>query len=341
MNKQNGNKSLGISAVVASYDARSRDLLIQFSKYKLWEPFLMNDINSQFCVQVISINDVIRSENLEAKLTEFGLKFQISPGVTPREIDFRNGLLHSAFLSKLIITRDLRIGEVGCSLAHRNALMNFINSDQKFGFVFEDDAEIIANFNFDTLMELLDSNRPIIIALGWIPGFAIAKNPQIQSNNELIELITAPTCTFAYAINRPAAKLIINTNEKVIDVADWPIYVLNKTTFYSTHTPWVTANHDPEFSTIGERLTPNLNSPMRVLVSRIRLASSLVTLMLLSKTNKLKVSPKQIMHRLIIQPMLYEYGLSQVDKESTTNEVMPLPSKFQKFGLAPFRWTRF
>lgn len=300
----------------------------------------MSDAKSPFSVQIISINDVIRGENLEAKLTEFGMEFYLSPGVVPDELEFYDGLLHSAFLSKLIMGRDLRIGEVGCALAHRNALTNFLNSDHKFGFIFEDDAEVIADFNFDIIMKLLDSSLPIIISLGWAPGYAIAKNPEVHLNDEPIELSTPPTATFAYATNRPAAKLIVSVHERIIDHADWPIYSLNKVNFYATHTPWVTSNHDPKFSTIGERPAPILNSRMSILVSQIRLVVSLVTLLLLSKTNKLKVSPKQIVHRLLIQHMLYEFGLSQVGNESTTNEVTSLPSKFQRFGLVPSRWTR-
>ena len=290
----------------------------------------MSDINSLFFVQIISTENIVRSKNLESKLTELGLKFQISPGVRPNENDFHDGLLHSAFLSNLIGLRKMQIGEVGCALAHRNAIRNFLNSDQKFGFIFEDDAEVIADFDFDLIMKLLDSNLPIIIALGWIPGFAIAKSPQVHLNDDLIELVTSPTCAFAYAINRPAAKFIVSTHERIIDFADWPIYMLNKVNFYTTNAPWVTANHDPKFSTIGERSTPFSGSPMSVLVSQIRLAISLVTLMILSTTNKLKVSPNQIVHRLLIRGLLYKYGISQVSKSSTINEVIPFPLKFTK-----------
>jgi len=290
----------------------------------------MSDFNSQFLVQIISINNIIRSDNLEAKLTEFGIKFKIPPEVRPSLIDFQTGSLHSTFLSKLICQRSLVIGDVGCALAHRIAMSNFINSDQKFGIFFEDDAEIIADFNFDTLAKLLDSNVPIIIALGWIPGCAIAKNPQVLPSEEPIALITSPTCTFAYAMNRPAANFMIESQEKIIDLPDWPIYTLNKVNFYSTHLPWVTANHDPKFSTIGVRSTPISKSPIRVLVSRIRLVNSLVVLIVLSKTNKLDVSPRQIVHRLLIRDMLHKYGKSQVNETSTTNKVIPLPLKFQK-----------
>jgi hypothetical protein len=281
-------------------------------------------------VQIISTKNIIRSKNLELKLSELGLKFQISPGVVPNEIDFHDGLLHSAFLSNLICKRKIQRGEVGCALAHRNAIHNFLNTDLKFGFIFEDDAEVIDDFDFDIIMKLLDSNLPIIISLGWIPGFAIAKNLQVDINDQLIELVTPPTCTFAYAINRPAAILMVSAHERIIDLADWPIYVLNKVNFYATSTPWVTANHDPKLSIIGERSTSISNSPINLLISRIRLVSSLIALMLLSKTNTLSVSLKQIVHQLLIRELLHGYGVSQVEENSTTHQVIPLPPKFQK-----------
>jgi hypothetical protein len=289
-----------------------------------------SDHNSPFLVQVISTNNDIRSKNLESTLNEFGLNYEITPGVVPNEIDFSDGLLHSKFVTKLICQRNISIGEVGCALAHRVVTNNFLNSNHKFGIIFEDDAEVITEFNFDILIKLLDSDLPIIVALGWIPGIAVSKNPQIISDKELIELITPPTCTFAYAINRPAAKLMIGSHEKIIDVADWPIYMLNKVHFYAPRWPWVTANHDPEFSTIGVRSLPISTTPIGVLVSRIRLASNILALVLLSKTKKLTASPKQILHQLLIRGSLHRYGVSQVAENSTTNEVIPFPLKFRR-----------
>jgi hypothetical protein len=283
-------------------------------------------------VQIISTENVIRSKNLEPKLTKLGLKFQISPGVVPNQLDFQTGLLHSAFIFKLLNQRAASIGEVGCALAHRVAMNTFLNSNHKYGIIFEDDAEVILEFDFDPLSDLLDSDRPIIVALGWIPGIAISRNLQIIVSEELVELITPPTCTFAYAINRSAAKLITGSNEKIIDVADWPIYMLNKVHFYAPRLPWVTANHDPKFSTIGVRSGPISTSIIGVLMSRIRLITSLAVLMLLSMTNKLEASPKQIVHQLLIRGALHRYGVSQVAENSTKNEVVRFPIKFQKIS---------
>lgn len=304
--------------------------LIFVSGTRVGKIVLPSDLNSQFLIQIISTEDIIRSQNLEPELTKLGLKFQISPGVVPNEVEFQTGLLHSAFIFKLLNQRAASIGEVGCALAHRVAMNTFLSSNHKFGIIFEDDAEIILEFDFDSLSDLLDSDRPIIVALGWIPGIAVSKNSQIFVGEDLIELTTPPTGTFAYAINRSAAKLMIGGNKKIIDLADWPIYMLNKVYFYAPRWPWVTANHDPEFSTIGVRSNPISTSTIGVLISRIRLSTYFAVLMLLSLTNKLGASPKQIVHQVLIRGALHRYGVSQVAENSTTNEVVPLPLKFQK-----------
>jgi hypothetical protein len=286
--------------------------------------------DSQFLVQIISTESIIRSKNLESNLNKLGLKFQISPGVVPNEVDFRSGLLHSAFLYKLLSQRTGTIGEVGCALAHRDAMSSFLNSNRKYGIIFEDDAEVVSEFDFDILTGLLDSDSPIIVALGWIPGFAISRNPQILDSEETIELITAPTCAFAYAINRPAAAFMVKGHEKIIDTVDWPVYSLNKVKFFATRLPWVTANHDPEFSIIGVRPHPISNGAIGVFVSRIRLLTYLVTLVILSRTKKLRVSPKQILHQLVIRGFLHRYGVRHISESLLTNEVIPLPPKYQR-----------
>ncbi len=285
---------------------------------------------SQFFVQIISLEENIRSKNLASGLTKFGLNFQISPGIVPNEIDFHAGLLHSPFLYKLLSQRTGTIGEIGAALAHRDAMSRFLNSKHKFGIIFEDDAEVVSEFNLDIVADRLDSDLPIIIAIGWIPGFTVSKNPQILPNEEMIELITAPIGAFAYAINRPAAKFMVDGHERIIDTVDWPIYSLNKVKFYATRRPWVTTDHDPEFSAIGVRSSPVSKNPIAILVSRIRLLTYLVTLVLLSKSKKLRVSPKQIVHQLVIRGFLHRYGVGQVTANSMTNEVIPLPLKFQR-----------
>jgi hypothetical protein len=289
------------------------------------------DLNARFYGQIISNTEVIRSTNLDSKLTDFGLNFELSPGVVLLENDFSTEKLHSELLSRHICQRNLIIGEVGCSLAHEKAIKKFLMSDQEFGLIFEDDAEVIDDFNFDMIESVLDTRSPIIMVLGWIPGFAISKDPQISSDDEPIELATSPTCAFAYGINRPAAELMIGGHEKIIDAPDWPIYTLNKVRWYSTHSPWVFANNDSQFSTIGVRSFANSSSPIKVLLSRVRLFNSLFSLIVLSKTSKLDVNSRQIVHRLLLRDMLYRYGQSQVNKNVPTNTVIPFPLKLKRF----------
>lgn len=285
---------------------------------------------SQFFVQIISLEKKIRSENLESGLTNLGLNFHISPGVVPNEIDFHAGLLHAPFFYRLLSQRTGSIGEIGAAVAHKVAVSSFLSSSFKFGIIFEDDAEVISEFNLDIVADLLDSDLPLIIALGWIPGFTVSKNPQILPDEEMIELITAPIGAFAYAINRPAAKFMTDSNKKIIDTVDWPIYTLNKVKFFATRRPWVTTDHDPKFSTIGVRSRPISTNPIGVFVSRIRLLTYILVLCLLSLTKILKVSPKQIVHQLVIRGLLQRYGVSQVTEKSILDEVVPLPLKFQR-----------
>ena len=51
-------------------------------------------------------------------------------------------------------------------------------------------------------MKLLDSSVPIIIALGWIPGFAVAKNPQVYPFDNIMP---GPTNDLFYKLNASVA----------------------------------------------------------------------------------------------------------------------------------------
>ena len=108
-------------------------------------------------------------------------------------------------------------GEVGCVLSHKKVYANFLKTDEKSVFIFEDDAvftDICTN-------EILDSIQKFIEELDFPAVIALQKNEwekkeKLKVNDEIsIYSCHKFFCTHGYIINREAAKNIIEVQTPI------------------------------------------------------------------------------------------------------------------------------
>lgn len=285
------------------------------------------NIDQKFLIQVITLNYRIRSSNLLKNLQEQSLNYFLTPGVIPEPIDFAQGKFHSKFLSQLVCQRSLTKGDIGCALAHHETAKNLLNSNCEFGIVFEDDAEIITKFDLNVLSAQLNSKKPVIISLGWIPGFAVGQKS--ETYKEIVRLITPATCTFAYALNRSAAEILINKDKKLYDLPDWPIHTFGVISYFAVAQRWVMASTDPADSTIGERVPIKDESLVGRVFTSFKLIRNFVILVLISPILKQRLTFKQIINSLILRDIYYKYGRNQVKNsvEPSNSNYVIKPSK--------------
>lgn len=288
--------------------------------------------SSKFFTQVISLNGAIRSDKLIKLLNKQNIEFVVTNGVLISEEDFISERFHHKKLSRLITRREISRGEVGCALAHKQAAKNFLASQFSCGIIFEDDAEINSNLNLNAVYAFLNNPMPRIFFFGWLPGFAVSKSELKNESTKTIALITPPTCAFAYGINKPAAELISNFSERILDLADWPIQVFRNVEFGACITPCVSAPQDPALSTIGSRIQST--NPLTLPIFRaISLLLSVFVVYIKGKRNKLDLTLKQIMHRMIIKDIVYKNGKKSLSEVDDPNKVVFLHSSFSNIIL--------
>ena len=100
-----------------------------------------------------------------------------------------------------------RLGEIGCALSHRKALLSFLNSNAEFALIFEDDIE----FNPIVLKNLV--SKAIHIAEDWdIIAMQLnhkglpSKVAELGENHHLVKYYFHVVEAGGYLINRKAAK---------------------------------------------------------------------------------------------------------------------------------------
>lgn len=110
----------------------------------------------------------------------------------------------------LYVPGSMMPGEIGCALSHLGVYKEFLASDKKSVFVFEDDV-FLSN---DISLELLEELQAVIEAEGEPAVMALFKGThgkKVYKRVQDIDIIKAPHfyCTHAYILNRGAAELIL------------------------------------------------------------------------------------------------------------------------------------
>jgi len=281
---------------------------------------LSNLAKKNFLTQIITTNQKIRSSNLLLELEKQAIDYHLSNGFVVEKNNYDSGKLVHQKITKLLCQRNLTMGEIGCAIAHKITAKNLLNSKFNFGLTFEDDAEILDEIDFEALQNQLNSEFPIVINLGWIPGYAVAFEKSKQVNLNLTQLVTPPTCAFAYAFNRVAAKLISEDFKKIIDLADWPVNLLNLTQFFVVNTPWASAPQSPDLSIIGVRTQFSNSGRIYKIARKLKYLFSLIALFFAFNFSTIKVSNKQLIHRMVLRDLIYSYGNEKITELLTIDK---------------------
>jgi GR25 family glycosyltransferase involved in LPS biosynthesis len=153
-------------------------------------------------------------------------------------IDARDGMAHNK-ISK---------GELGCALAHFNALKLSLEKEYDYVYIFEDDVEIIAK-NYESLKKWISNlNVEFDLLLLTNVGFhtGLSEDGRLHYKTFIDELIkcSCPFGTQAYFLGKETLKSMFNFQKKAIDcgkiyIADGLIIHCEKSSnrFLNIYTP--------------------------------------------------------------------------------------------------------
>lgn len=149
---------------------------------------------------------------------------------------------------------DMRAGEMGCYLSHRQVWLDFLASDDDVRLVLEDDVEIHPDFA-EVVASLYEARQH----WEFVRLFGVFKKEtfpvrSLAGNHFLVDYLEQPNGTQGYLINRAAAQRLLIHTEKMchaIDMAidrDWehgvrmmgvePSVISHQETFATTLGTW-------------------------------------------------------------------------------------------------------
>jgi len=153
------------------------------------------------------------------------------------------------------IGRDISLSELGCAFGHFEVYKQFLTTQQAWGLVLEDDAELMG-LKSSIFSELKKITKPAIISLieqrGGERDFR-----ELAPESNLVKMIFPGKGTSAYLINRNAAKIYLNNYNRfgICSTADWPFpYPKNLNFFYVKEPLFYQHWNDPNSTIQKDRL---------------------------------------------------------------------------------------
>jgi len=114
--------------------------------------------------------------------------------------------------------------EVGCAMAHVGAYRAFLESSCTWALVFEDDARILDERQLASIVtRVVEKLQPTgqVVSL-YSDGPVFASDPSSVRSDSILRLRLPPPGAVAYLLDRVAASALVDAQQHVGSVSDWP-----------------------------------------------------------------------------------------------------------------------
>lgn len=234
-----------------------------------------------FHIWILGLQNNYRGKKLEIQLNAQCLKFSNYWGYDGRiqNVFTKIENFDSSF-SNFVHGRSLLATEVAASLGHIGIYEEVHNSNNDWGLILEDDAQIqdgLAGF----LNNLRTSSKPTVISLNSGAGFKFKKKFKYYRDTrvctpEVIQLLELPSLAHGYLVNQKAVSMMNFVDMRnLISVPDWPYVWPNSFQYYITRTNYVEVDSTNSTTLIGERFDLPASPPSYWMPSIKRLVVAL------------------------------------------------------------------
>lgn len=205
-------------------------------------------------VYVINLKkDVERKMYMEKVLSSFrNCNIEFVEAVYGRELsDVQINEYYNRKKSYKRYGRNVNLGEIGCTLSHMKCYKKLVDSPHDYALILEDDVTFLRNINdIELLTDYINVPYPLILFLS--ADYWFYKKEYISGDYFIASVFDA-VGAYAYLINKPAAQLILNKNNKSSHVADhWSLFRRQGVKLKAVYPYIVDANIEGFVSTIKQ-----------------------------------------------------------------------------------------
>ena len=103
----------------------------------------------------------------------------------------------------------INTGRIACHLGHINILKQFLNSNNKYALIFEDDIQIKNINNLSIKLNNIMNNIPNDADIVYL-SYCYEHCKLLKKYNDLFYIAERPLCRHSYAVSKKGAQIIIN-----------------------------------------------------------------------------------------------------------------------------------
>ena len=163
--------------------------------------------------------DLERLEAVRKNFASQGLSFERVPGIVGKELPDWRGYVDMPAYARHNRQETPRPGEIGCYLSHLKAMETFLRSEAAWCVIFEDDAEVLPGF-VEVLRALGErTDWDMVKLFNFHSGLPVRKG-RLTATHDLVVHLTRTTSAAAYAVNRRAAKRLLESMLPMVEQLD-------------------------------------------------------------------------------------------------------------------------
>lgn len=166
--------------------------------------------------------DVQRLDAVTQNLNMRGLPFKRIPGVVGKELPNWEKYVDLKDYAKKNRRTTPKLGEVGCYLSHLKAMETFLQTNEPWCIILEDDAEVLPEC-LAVINDLAATDDWDLVKLFNFHHGLPFKKRLLGLNHHLVIHLTRTTSNAAYAINRRAAQKLLRSALPITEQIDHAI----------------------------------------------------------------------------------------------------------------------
>jgi glycosyl transferase family 25 len=171
-------------------------------------------------IYVINLDrDVGRMASIAASLQALGLPFRRLSAVLGKDVPAWESLVDA----KLYGARNRRPmpkpSEIGCYLSHLKAMEVFLQTEEPWCLILEDDVEVRAEC-VEVLAALSQADDWDLVKLFYFHSGMPLRKRTLTTTHQLVVHLTRTTSSAAYAVNRKAAEILLHSMRPITEQVD-------------------------------------------------------------------------------------------------------------------------
>jgi len=221
----------------------------------------------KFCDRRVALTSLLKKTPFQFQFIAINDDLELTPGSIAKNHDSKRTI--DSF------GRDFSRGELASTLNHLLSYKKFLDTENDFAIIMEDDADFIVDdfmFVIERLIKIIDKSKPQVYLLTPVISYLNSDSKDLSNGYKVVKVIQSWDSS-GYIINRKAAEKMISANSRSWFIADdWVRYKRHANVDVLSVIPAIVKQNLNVFDSnlMNDRNTAIKNRTLKYVLSRAR-----------------------------------------------------------------------